>query len=237
MRNPAGSISQLHVGRDLRSLAPGAQVVSLVPSEGEPLPKARRSSITGVSQRAYGSASHDHVVEIGGQSRQEPATDGSGSAQPVQDPGPLAGEVLTLRLGKRCAWRLAAMGAVVIIAICALGSKAPAVLSLIVAIYLGIAWADGVGHRVRVGIGGVTALNLFGKSRRLHWSDVRAVSFPRGEIVIHGEGRCRVRVPSTFDGHRAAIRLLRIRLPREALNQSRIGLETHYLCQWDDCEW
>lgn len=233
MRNPAGSISQLHAGRDSRTGAPGAQVVSLVPPEGDALLKARRSSVARVDQTAHGRGSRDHVVDIHGRSTQA----ASDSPRPEQDCSLLAGEVLTLRMGKRCAWRLATMGAVVIIAICALGSRAPAILTLIVAIYLGIAWMDGVGQRVRVGIGGVTAQNFFGKSRRLHWSDVTAVSFPRGEIVIHGEGAFRVRVPATFDGHRAAIRLLRIRLPREALNQSRIGLETHYLCQWDDCEW
>ncbi len=213
MRNPAGSIHPLHLSRDPRSPAPGAQVVSLVPSEP-------------------GRGLRDRVVEIAGQSKQAE----SHPAQPVRDCGQLAGEVLTLRIGKRSAWRLAAMGAVVIMAVCAMGSKAPATFCAVGAIYLGVAWAHGVGHRVRVGIGGVTSLNLFGKSRRLHWSDVRSVSFPHGEMVIHGEGRCRVRVPSSFDGHRAAIRLLRIRLPREALDQSRIGLETHYLGQWDDCE-
>jgi hypothetical protein len=234
MRNPAGSISQLHVGRDPRTGAPGAQVVSLVPPEGEALLNARRSSIARVDHTAQGrGSSRDRVVDIGDWSTQA-AGDPSRSDQ---DGSQLAGEVLTLRVGKRCAWRLAAMGAVVIVAVCALGTKAPAILTLVVAIYLGLVWMDGVGHRVRIGIGGVTALSIFGKSRRLHWSDVRAVSFPRGEIVLHGEGAFRVRVPATFDGHRAAVRLLRIRLPRKALNQSRIGLETHYLCQWDDCEW
>lgn len=231
MRNPAGSISQLHVGRDSRTGAPGAQVVSLVPPEGEALLNARRSSAACVEQVAHDRGVRE-VAGMGGRSM--PAA--SASLRPDQDGSLLAGEVLTLRMGKRCAWRLAAMGAVVIIAICALGSKAPAVVTVIVAIYLGIAWMDGVGQRVRVGIGGITALGIVGKSRRLHWSDVTAVSFPRGEIVLHGAGSCRVRVPASFDGHRAAIRLLRIRLPREALNQSRIGLETHYLCQWDDCE-
>jgi hypothetical protein len=233
MRNPAGSISQLHVGRDSRTGAPGAQVVSLVPPEGEALLKARSSSVACAEPMARGFGFDGHVVDIHGRSTRAV----SDALRPELDSSLLEGEVLTLRMGKRCAWRLAAMGAVVIITICALGSRAPAVLAAIVAIYLGIAWMDGVGQRVRVGIGGVTALNILGKSRRLHWSDVRAVSFPRGEIVLHGEGSCRVRVPATFDGHRAAIRLLRIRLPRDALNQSRIGLETHYLCQWDDCEW
>jgi hypothetical protein len=233
MRNPAGSISQQHVDRNSRAGAPGAQVVTLVPPEGEALLNARRSAVARAEQIAHGRCSRDHVVEIGDRSTQA----ASDSFRPDLGCSLLAGEVLTLRMGKRCAWRLAAMGAVVIIAICALGSKAPAIVTLVVAIYLGIAWMDGVGHRVRIGIGGVTALSILGNSRRLHWSDVRAVSFPRGEIVIHGEGSCRVRVPATFDGHRAAIRLLRIRLPRAALNQSRIGLETHYLCQWDDSEW
>ena len=160
-------------------------------------------------------------VEVGVSSRHVRPLPRDGGQLPQHD-------VIVLRPGSTHLFRQA-LWSLLTLALVTTMLPSRTVVITIAAVALGMAAlvASALRSQLRMSLGGVTDSRWWGWSLRLRWSEIESIASRRGCIVLRGACGRRIKMPSTFDGHREGILILRLRLPEEVLRKHYVALAAH----------